>query len=64
MPTNNTTTSNDKLKQTADEIKKLANEGISYTYQFDWFSVTMMGLVGIVTVVIVTLIYWFLNRKT
>ena len=62
MPTNNTT--DDKLKQTADGIKKLANDGISYTYQFDWFSVTMMGLVGIATVVIVTLIYWFLNRKT
>lgn len=62
MPTTTTTTSDDKLKKTADSLQKIANDGIGYTYQFDWFSIIMMGMVGITVVVITTVINWYLNR--
>lgn len=57
-------TTDSKLKQTADNIKQMSEKGISYTYDFDWFSVGMMGLIGVSIVVIRTSLLWYLNRKT
>jgi hypothetical protein len=57
-----TTSSDSTFKKASDSVKKLANPTI--IYQFDWFSVGMMGLVGVACVVLVTCTQWFLNRKT
>ena len=57
-------TTDSKLKKTADNIKQMSEKGISYTYDFDWFSVGIMGLIGVSIVVIRTALLWYLNRKT
>lgn len=59
-----TTITDNPLKKAADSLKQIGTDGVNYTYQFDWFSVAMMGLVGVSCVVLVTCIQWFLNRKT
>jgi hypothetical protein len=57
-------TTDSPIKKAADTLKKIGTDGINYTYEFDWFSVAMMGIAGVACVVIVTMTKWYLNRKT
>ena len=40
----------------------MKEEKITYSYMPDWFSLTLMGLVGIVVVVTLTVTYWRLEK--
>ena len=55
-------TPDNKVKQTTDNINKIVKDGITYYYQFDWVSVSIMGAVAVGAVVFITAVYWFLDQ--